>query len=314
MDPLHPRFTVVGLGEALFDIFPDAQVLGGAPLNVAVHAHQLAGPLGGRGVVVSRVGQDELGNLVIDELKNRGMTPDYLQADPDHDTGKVYVTLDARGQPSFEIVRNVAWDWLSFDPQDETLARQCEAVCFGSLAQREAQARNAIYRFLDTARRAVRLFDVNLRQDYFDRHILDRSLSMATACKLNVDELPRVMKLVHAVKATDAGDDAACDAMARALLEKYTLRFVALTRGERGTVIYDPQGRHEGTKASYPMQDRADAVGAGDACGAAILVGVLRRWPMKKVADLANRVGAYVASVPGATPRLPDDLLQMMTT
>lgn len=301
---MAPRFTIVGLGEALFDLFPDAQVLGGAPLNVAIHAHQLASPVGGRGVIVSRVGQDHLGDQIIAELRERGMDPSWVQTDPDRDTGRVYVNIDAQGEPQFEIAGNAAWDWLNFDPEDETLARSCDAVCFGSLAQREAQARNAIYRFLAEARHAIRMFDVNLRQNYHDARTIARSCEMSTVVKLNTAELPVVCRLIG----LDASDE---DAGARALLDRFKLRHVVLTRGEKGTVIYSPQGKVEGAAASYPRAENADPVGAGDACSAGLLYGLVRRWPLQRTADLANHMGAFVASVAGATPKLPQSILDM---
>lgn len=302
------RFSIVGIGEALFDVFPDKQVLGGAPLNVAVHAHQLAAARGGEGVVVSRVGQDELGREVVKQLAQRGVNTSFIQADPDHDTGRVYVGLDDKGRPEYEIVREVAWDWLSFDPDTEDLARKCDAACFGTLAQRNGQARNAIYRFLDTARRAVRLFDVNLRQNFFDRQILHRSCGAATAVKLNTDELPVVVRELGLVGADDP------DRAAAAIFKRYAnLKLVALTRGEKGTVLYTPTGRRlEGEPVSYPAASDADAVGAGDACGAGLLVGMVLRWPLERTLALANHAGAYVASRGGATPEMPEGILEMV--
>ena len=303
-------FKLVGLGEALFDIFPDRQVLGGAPLNVAVHAHQLAQPLGGRGLVVSRIGQDDLGQQVLQDLSARGMDCSYVQSDPDHGTGRVYVGTDERGDPTFEVADDAAWDWIQFDPDLESLARSCQAVCFGSLAQRGAQARNSIYRFLDGARGAVRLFDVNLRMHFYDQWVLARSCELATVVKLNDAELSEVAGMFHLDRgAKDAADRH--EARARALLKRFKLKMVVVTRGPEGTVLYTEAGRFEGQAVSYEAREQADAVGAGDACTAALLVGLLRRWPMPRVVDLANHAGAYVASVPGATPQLPQELLDM---
>lgn len=300
--------TIVGLGEALFDLFPDRQVLGGAPLNVAVHAHQLAAGLGGRGVVVSRVGQDDLGALLMADVVGRGMTGEFIQSDPDHPTGRVYVSFDDKGEPSFEIVRNVAWDWLQFDPDLEAMAANCQAVCFGSLAQREAQARNTIYRFLTAARNAVRLFDVNLRQHYFDKQVLERSCELATAVKLNDQELPVVLRTLGLTAAT-----ADAEGMTRAILKRFGhLKLVALTRGARGTVIQTLSEKIEDQPVSYPLAAGADAVGAGDACSAGLLVGLLLRWPLRRTLTLANHTGAFVASQPGATPKLPGAILEMV--
>ena len=315
-------FTIVGLGEALFDLFPDRQVLGGATLNVAIHAHALATglPRPGRGVVVSRVGQDESGGRLLAELGQRGMTCDFVQTDPDHDTGKVYVATDPAGGPQFDIVADVAWDKLQYDPDMEQLAQRCEAVCFGTLAQRDGQARYTIHRFLDAAARAVRLCDVNLRAPYYDARILRRSLELANAVKLNEQELATVTRLLGLA----AGDgDHAVEAQVRALLGAYRqLKLLALTRGPRGTVLYTPAGgqagggtapgRYEQEPVSYPAAAGADAVGAGDACSAGLLVGMLLRWPLERTLRLANHAGAFVAAQPGATPALPKNLLDMV--
>lgn len=311
-------FSIVGLGEALFDIFPDRQVLGGAPLNVAVHAHQLAAPVGGRGVVVSRVGQDDLGSQLRADLAARGMTTDYVQSDPDHDTGKVYVGLDPAGQPTYDIARNVAWDWLQFDPDLESLAQRCEALCFGTLAQREGQTRNTVLRFVESARRAVRMLDVNLRPGYDDSRNLRRGVEASTVLKLNEQEAPVVARMLgltlgqeaRAAGAASAGDHAEAEAIAAALLAEFRLQMVVLTRGPRGTLLLTDRARVEGAPARFEPADGADAVGAGDACGAAVLFGLLRRWPLQRVADLANLCGAFVAATPGATPPLPPQILE----
>jgi fructokinase len=295
----------------LFDLLPDGPVLGGAPLNVAVQAHQASAPLGGRGVVVSRVGQDELGEQIIADLRGRGMTVEHVQSDPDHETGKVYVNLSAGGgSPSYEIVDNVAWDWLQFDPDLESLAARCEAVCFGSLAQRQTTTRDTIHRFLGVARRAVRLFDVNLRQQYFSESVLRRSCELASVVKLNEHELPIVLDALG-IDANAKGE-AGLDRGAAALLKKTNVQMVALTRGARGTVLYTADQKATGEPASYPPAANADSVGAGDACSAGLLVGLVQRWPLQRTVDLANHLGAFVASQPGATPALPDEVLAMV--
>ena len=310
---MDARFTIVGLGEALFDLFPSGAILGGAPLNVAFHAHQLLGRANGRGVVASRVGQDALGRQIADALKSRGMTADYLQADPDKPTGQVYVAVDDKGQPTFEIVKDVAWDWLQFDFDLEDLSRRCDAICFGTLAQRNGQSRNTIYRVLTTATRAVRMFDMNLRQQFYDRQILLRSCEMSTAVKLNDQELPIVSRqLALGVADAEPGARAAQDAAVTALLKRFpNVKLVALTRGAQGTVLYTGQARHESAPVSYPMSERADAVGAGDACSAGLLAGMVLRLPLEKTLALANHAGAFVASQPGATPTLPDAVLRL---
>jgi fructokinase len=302
--------TVVGLGEALFDVFPDRRVLGGAPLNVAVHAHQLLKAVGGRGVVASRVGNDELGKQLIAELSRRGMTANYVQTDEERPTGQVFVTFDG-ARHSFEIAKDSAWDALQVESSMAELAADCDAVCFGTLGQRSATARAAIGEFLNSAGAAVRLFDVNLRQHYFDAEVIRESCQAATAVKLNDEELPVVARLLGLEEAAETPDEA-ITLQADRLRRAFDLEFVALTRGEHGTVLFTESGRFEAEPVRYPTDRNADSVGAGDACAAGLLVGRLLGWPAERQIWLANRAGAFVASVAGATPDLPDEVLEMV--
>ena len=307
---MQGQFTIVGLGEALFDIFSDRQVLGGAPLNVAVHAHQLAAPRGGSGVVVSRVGQDELGSRVHQELAGRGMSTTYVQTDPDHPTGRVFVRVDEQGEPAYDIADDAAWDWIQSDPDLTDLAHQCNAVCFGLLSQRHHQSRSSIRRFLTDARQAVRLLDLNLRQGFYDARLFRTACELATAVKLNVEELDILCSAVAAgAGVASGGDDGEPDRKIESLFRRFDFQTIILTRGEQGTIIYTPTNRYEGQPVSYDSQPNADAVGPGDACAAAVLVGQLLRLPTQQIANLANQAGAYVASTQGATPKLPDELL-----
>ncbi len=298
-------FTLVGIGEALFDVVGNSQHPGGAPLNIAVHAQQLGLSSGGRGVLVSRVGQDGLGEQIAGMLRGRGMTHDYLQSDPDHATGRVYVDHDDQGEPIYDILENAAWDQLQYDPDMDTLAMACQGVCFGSLAQRHAQSRNTIYRFLDTSRARYKLFDANLRGPFYDRQHIMRSCESATVVKVNQSELDTLTEMLSL-------GDGGTDDRAKRLLERYELRMVVLTRGPAGTVLYTPDDRHEGESASYQPTDDADTVGAGDACAAAVLVGLVTRMPTGDIATLANHTGAFVASQPGATSELPPSILSMI--
>ena len=290
--------TIVGMGEALFDVFPEETRLGGAPLNVALHAHQL----GNRGIVVSRIGQDRLGDQVLEALHRREMPDDHVQSDPDHPTGTVLVDFDAEGQPTYEIVEDVAWDYLQWDGDLDHLAGHCDAVCFGTLAQRVAQTRTNIYRFVEQARRAIRLFDVNLRQTYFDRRQISHSLDIANAVKLNLDELATIADLFAL-----PSDSAEC---AAALIGRHELKWIALTRGAEGTVVYTPDGTWHEAEVP-PAGDAGDAVGAGDACSAALLHGAIRRWPWPRTVALANAVASHVASQKGACPELTEELLKL---
>jgi fructokinase len=276
-----------------------------------VHAQQLVAALDGQAVMVSRIGPDALGQKLLGELRSRKLSTAYLQIDPEHPTGTVRVTFD-QGEPRYEIVRDVAWDYLTFTPDLRGLVSSCQAVCFGSLGQREALAHQTIYYFLQSAMGAIRLFDVNLRQRFYNERVLRRSLELSSVAKLNLAELPivaRELGLKH--KGTVKGP-ALFDELAEALLKEFDLATVVLTRGAQGTVLYTRQGRLEGAPVHYPPQPNADSVGAGDACSAGLLVGMVLGWSAERTLALANRMGAYVASVCGATPTLPAEILRLV--
>ena len=284
---------IVGLGEALYDLLPTGPALGGAPLNAAVQSHQL----GNRAVVASRIGGDALGQALLHDLTTRGMGTAFIQRDPDAPTGTVEVIL-RNGEPEYDIVRNVAWDRLAWDESLASLAKQCDAVCFGTLGQRLEPARSTIRQFA-AASQSVRLFDVNLRQDYFSAELLEAGCRAASIVKMNEAELAAAAPLLGLGQAEPVP----------ALLKRFDLDLFVLTRGRDGTVLHTGNAVVTGQPAPFKPEPDADPVGAGDACSAAILHGAVRRWPLQKTADLANRLGAFVASRKGATPPLPADLL-----
>jgi len=290
---------IVGIGEALYDLLPIGPVLGGAPLNATVQAHQIGLVLGGQAVMASRIGKDELGQSMIDNLRSRGMDSSSLQKDPEAPTGTVKVTL--RGtEPEYKIIEDVAWDRFDWNDTLTTLAKRCDAVCFGTLGQRRQPARGTIQRFVETADQAVRLFDVNLRQHYFSRDVLESGFFSASIVKMNEEELPIVAPLLDAT-----GDKSAIEQ----LVERFNLSLFVLTRGKLGTKLFSSSETVEGRTARFAPEENADSVGAGDACSAAILHGAVRGWPLQRTADMANQLGAYVASRSGATPELPAELL-----
>lgn len=308
---MNTAFTIVGLGESLFDVFPDRAILGGAPLNVAYHAHQLASPSGGRGIVASRAGTDDLGRQLLDELRARELTTEFVQIDAAHPTGRVDITLQ-HGEPTYKFLADVAWDHLEWTREWQQLAETCDAVVFGTLAQRCPTSRATIQRFVETARQAIRLFDVNLRVTFFDSQSLRRGAELATAIKLNESELPIVLRLLDlASNPTDSALSSEPSGGAHRLLDAFAgtgLRYVVVTRGEQGTELVTQQANIRGQAAKFERHPQADNVGAGDACSAGLLWGWLNRWPLEQTVSLANRLGAFVASRPGATPAIPEEL------
>jgi fructokinase len=296
--------TIVGLGECLWDVLPAGSQLGGAPLNVACHAHQLLQSRGGRGVVASRIGDDDLGREVLSQLSSRAMTTDFIERDHHHATSTVHVELKD-GEPTYRFAPDIAWDHLEFSPAWAQLAASCNAVCYGTLAQRSPLSRRAIYQFLDAAPQAVRLFDVNLRQDFFDRESIFESCRRATIVKLNQDELPIVaseLKLPTGSPESQLGQ----------LREMFKLDAVVLTRGTRGTLLVLTDEIIDPPPVTYTIAPDADPVGAGDACSAGILVGSVLGLSPSRTASLANRLGAFVAAQPGATPKLPLEIIDLI--
>jgi fructokinase len=287
-------FTVVGLGEVLWDIFPDGPRFGGAPANFACHAAML----GAEAFVVSRVGDDELGEGALASLRDHGVNTDHVSRDPSHQTGTVRVALDAAGQPRFEIAERVAWDHIPWSSDLEMLAARADAACFGTLGQRGESSRRTIRRFLESTRPdCLRIFDVNLRQQFYDEPLVLDSLALATALKLNEEELPIVASMCGV-----AGSDR--DVLG-ALRDRFGLRLAALTRGEQGALLIS--GATAVACEATPVTVK-DTVGAGDAFTAAMTLGWLRNRDLDSIARHACRVASFVCSQAGATPSLPEEL------
>jgi len=292
---MKARPVIVGLGEVLWDVYPDAAHFGGAPANFASHAASLDA----ESWLVSSVGVDELGNRALDTLRRHRVGSSCVARDSEHPTGRVDVTLDSLGRASYEFAENTAWDHLTWSDALDSLARGCDAVCFGTLAQRSSQSRHTIERFVkSTASSALRMFDVNLRKQFYDAAVIDQSLRLATALKLNEEELPIVARLCG-VNESDPHD-----AM-RALMKKYSLRLVALTRGPHGATLI--AGGEESTCPALTAT-AVDTVGAGDAFTAALVIGFLAGRPLGEVNAHANAVASFVCSQPGAVAALPDYL------
>lgn len=289
----RPAPLVIGLGELLWDVFPDERRPGGAPANVAFQARQL----GCRAAVVTRVGDDEEGSALIEYLRSKGLDTQFVQRDDRHPTGRVTVEVSDEGQPSFTIHENVAWDAISLTDDLREIATAASAVCFGTLAQRSETSRETIHGFLEaTSPDCLRVYDVNLRQHYYDAEWVNRSFKAASVVKLNDDEVTLLAKLL------DLPQDAA--EFARSLQADWDVRIVCVTRGAKGCLVAGEEGLHdiEGVRTQV-----VDTVGAGDAFTAGLIATQLEGWSVADSARFANRVGALVASRAGAMPPLVDE-------
>jgi len=293
------RPIVVGLGELLWDVFPDSRRPGGAPANVAFQA----GQLGAMGVVCSRVGVDPLGDELLAFLAAQGLTTEWIQRDPAHATGTVTVDLSQPSHPSYVIHENVAWDYLSTGPALASLMGRAAAVCFGTLAQRTKPSRWAIYEALDaTPRSCLIVYDVNLRQQWYHRDWIEPSLRRAKLVKLN-DAEALVLAELFGLTSRDPVD------LAHYFHDQFGVAACCITRGANGCLLV--RGAEKVDQPGLPV-DVVDTVGAGDAFTAALIVATLRAWPLATQAAFANRVGGLVASRPGAMPPLRDEFSRLL--
>ncbi len=286
--------VVVGLGEILWDLLPAGKQLGGAPANFAYHA----GAQGARAAVVSAVGDDPLGHEILSRLDALRVDRWPVAIDPTHPTGTVSVQVDAAGVPTYEIHRNVAWDFVPWSPQLAELARSAAAVCFGTLAQRSPGTRATTMAFLgETAPDCLRVLDINIRKTA-DLSVVPDLLARSNIFKLNHEEMPIVAKMLS------LGDDE--KSAARELLSRFALKLVAVTHGAAGSHLYAP-GHHSFARA--PIVKVVDTVGAGDSFTAALVMGFLAGHSLEEIHRRATDIAAYVCTQPGATPPLPQELL-----
>ena len=300
------NYTVVGLGELLWDLFPQGKQLGGAPANFAY----ISSLLGDHGVVASRIGTDALGEEVRRRFQHFRLPTDFLQADSFHATGTVKVRVDRAGQPQYEITEDVAWDFLEMTPEWRALAAQASAISFGSLAQRSKESRRTIGEFLGAApASAVRIFDVNLRQSFYAPGIVAESARRAYVIKLNHEELPKVMELLGAPKSAALERDA--KAGAQWLLHATGAQLICVTRGAGGSLLVSLDAADEHPGFSIRIKD---TVGAGDAFAAALVHHYLRGAPLSAMNEAANRMGAWVASCTGAMPEADPFILEKVRT
>ena len=280
---------IVGLGEVLWDQLPGRTCLGGAPANFAY----ITTLMGDQGMVASRVGEDSAGLEALRRMEELGLNIDHIQTDSQRQTGSVTVQLDGNGLPRFDIAHPVAWDFMQWTEDWQHLAEKADAVCFGSLAQRSDESRSTIRHFLRaTSSRTVKIFDVNLRQSYYSPEVLTESMELADIVKLNDEELPKIMSLSRVPHKDELSS-------AQWLLRNHDLKLVCITRGGKGSLLV----RHKDSSSHPGFCVRvADTVGSGDAFTAGLVHEYLQGASLDLMNEVANLVGAWVASEVGAMP------------
>ena len=288
----NKRF-VVGLGEALWDVLPEGKKLGGAPANFAYHA----GQVGLDTNAISAGGEDEVAEETIKALKEHGLN--YLRPHVPYPTGTVQVTLSGDGIPAYEIKENVAWDNIPYTPEIAEVAKNCRAVCFGSLAQRNVTSWATIRQFLDdTPKDCLKIFDINLRQQFYTKDVIEESLKRCNILKINDEELV-VIKRMYGY------DDLDMRGICEKILAEYGLMMLVLTCGTNGSYVFAPGLT---SFQDTPKVKVADTVGAGDSFTGSFCAAILNGKAMEEAHRMAVKVSAFVCTQNGAMPTLPPEL------
>ena len=286
---------VVGMGEALWDMLPEGRKIGGAPANFAYHVSQFG--LDSR--VVSAVGDDELGNEILANFAEKKLEC-QIEKVP-YPTGTVQVELDEKGVPRYDIKEGVAWDNIPFTTSLQELAKKTDAVCFGSLAQRNSVSRETINRFIDEMpqeEHVLKIFDINLRQHFYSKELIEESIKKCNILKINDEELVIVSQMFGFA-------DIDFKEQCKLLLTKYNLKMLILTCGVDGSYVFSPG---EMSFLETPKVKVADTVGAGDSFTGAFVAAILKGLEMKEAHRLAVNVSAFVCTQNGAMPELPAEI------
>ena len=292
---METKRFVVGLGEALWDCLPEGKKLGGAPANFAYHAGQFLGQE--NTLAVSALGEDSLADETEASLKEHGLN--YLMPRVPYPTGTVHVTLSGDGIPTYDIKENVAWDNIPFTPEIEEVARNCKAVCFGSLAQRNVVSRENIHRFLDaTPADCMKIFDINLRQQFYTKEVIQASLRRCNVLKINDEELVLIGRMFGY-----PGLD--IENKCWLILGKYDLDMLALTCGTNGSYVFTPG---QMSFQETPKVEVADTVGAGDSFTGSFCAAILEGKPVAEAHKRAVQVSAFVCTQNGAMPVIPEEM------
>jgi fructokinase len=286
----NKKYKIAGIGELLWDIFFDDKKLGGAPANFVAHSQQL----GAQSYLLSAVGKDALGQKAIDELQRLNINTSGVQLNSNSPTGRVIVSLDSRGNPDYNIEDNSAWDFIKFDTNLKMITQHLDAICFGTLAQRNLVSQNTILKILNTTSpHCLRVFDVNFRQDYYNYNMVVRSLDLANAVKMNETEFLEMGTMLSFSKNHEKG--------LRSMMREFDLKFGIITLGEKGAVMASED--HFCSCSTMNKIEIKSTVGAGDAFTAATVMGWLNQKPLEQILQNASDLATFVCSHFEAVPR-----------
>ena len=283
-------YTVIGIGEILWDLLPEGKILGGAPANFAYHAMQL----GAEGVVISAIGDDDLGEEITRIIEQENVVNGlYVTKKP---TGTVGVQLN-NGIPNYTIYEDVAWDNIELTEIAKEKLAKADAICYGSLAQRNEVSCKTIWKALEMVpETCLKVFDINLRQHFYSKEIIDKSLQFANVFKINEEEIV-VFKDMFGMEGTE-------EEICQQIVHNYDLTLLTLTKGSEGSLLIT---KNEQSFIVTPKVEVADTIGAGDSFTATMIMGILNKQPLKVLHQKAVDVSAFVCTNSGATPILPDE-------
>ena len=280
------KLKVIAVGEIVWDMLPAGKQLGGAPLNFAFFSKEL----GAEAYAVSAIGNDALGDETLAVASATGVNLDYLQRN-NLPTSRVLISLDSEGVPQYEIVENVAWDALECPQMILDLVKDASVMCWGSLAQRSVTSRQSVLAMLSAApKECVKVFDINIRQHYYSREVIETSLGYADILKLNEDELPLVASLL--------GLSGPEHDIVSQLIEKYALKYLVYTHGADFSEVFSATGEY--SHVPTPKVKVVDTVGAGDSFTAVFVTSILQGLSMAESHARAVEVSAYVCTQNGA--------------
>jgi fructokinase len=293
---MNKKLKVIGLGEVLWDITPHGKVLGGAPANFTYHATKL----GAEGYIISAVGKDALGEEIIDNLSKYDLHLHIRTVD--HPTSTVNISINDKGEPSFDILKDVAWDYLKLTPEDISLVKQADAVCFGSLAQRSSISKNVILELIsNTPEKALKIFDVNLRQNNFNKEILEKSIQLSNIIKINKEELC----ILSGIFGWEGDEHSLC----KQIINIPAIKLLAYTCGADDSCLYT---KEDFSIMKSPLINVIDTVGAGDAFTAGLAMGFLKGKNLNECHRLAVEISAYVCRFSGAMPAYNNSLNKLV--
>lgn len=287
---LYKTMNFIAFGEVLWDVIDKEEYLGGAPLNLLAHAKIM----GADSYLISAIGNDERGQKIAAQLKGDVAVSDTLVQVNEHPTGWVDVDLSGDGQPTYTIHEEVAFDNIAFTDEMKMSLEQStyDIFCFGTLAQRSTVSRETLYKILESIHTKEVFFDVNLRQNYYNREMIEKSLNSSSIVKLNDGEVTVLAKLLYDEELSNID-------LSSKIISDFELKIVIVTKGKKGCSVY---ATNEAMSLGGIKVTPTDTVGAGDAFSAAFLYTYLSTGDIGKSAEFANKVGAYVTSQSGAIP------------